>query len=54
MSETHKQKRDSQGVQVLGITKKFGMTKLEVIVPKEGEEYTIAKSVPAAPKVIED
>lgn len=51
---SEKQKRDSQGVQVLGITKKFGMTKLEVITPKEGEEYTIAKSVPATPKVIEE
>lgn len=51
---SEKQKRDSQGIQVLNITKKFGMSKLEVFTPIEGEEYNVAKSIPASAKTIEE
>lgn len=51
---SEKQKRDSQGIQVLSITKKFGMSKLEVVTPEEGIEYPIAKTIPATSKSIED
>ena len=51
---SEKQKRDSQGIQVLNITKKFGMSKLEVFTPMEGEEYNVAKSIPASAKAIEE
>ncbi|MGL6173576.1 MAG: DNA gyrase subunit A [Cellulosilyticaceae bacterium] len=51
---SEKQKRDSQGIQVLSITKKFGMSKLEVVTPEEGIVYPIAKTIPATSKSIEE
>lgn len=50
---SEKPKKDSSGIQVLNITKKIGMSKLEKLSSEE-EEYTLlaAKNIPATSKLL--